>query len=176
MDELTRLVELARDGDRDAFAALYDRYARLVRAIAFDVSGELAAAEDIAQDVFLKAFSRLHQLRTPERFVSWLSGIARLAALDWRRTKRRDRHEFGEPACEAPSTTDDPSEFEELRQAIRRLPRKERMALHIFYLDEQPAETARAAIGLSCSGFYKLLDRARQRTATIMRQNQETRK
>ena len=176
MDELTRLVELARDGDREAFAALYDRYARLVRAIAFDVSGELTAAEDIAQDAFLKAFSRLRQLRTPARFVPWLTSIARLAALDWRRTKRRDRHEFGETTCEAPIATDDSSELEELRQAIRRLPWKERMALHIFYLDEQPAETARAALGLSNSGFYKLLDRARQRTATIMRRNQETRK
>lgn len=176
MTELAPLVEQARAGDRQAFSTLYDRHARLVRAIAYDASGELAAAEDIAQEVFLKAFRKLHQLRDAERFVPWLIGIARRAAVTWQRGQRRDRHEFL-PSPEVPmAAASDDGLVEELRAAIRRLPSRERLALHIFYLEGQPADAARAALGLSSSGFYKLIERARQRAAALMRQNEETRK
>ena len=47
-------------------------------------------------------------------------------------------------------------------QVIRGLPYRERMAMHIFYLDEQPVEMARKTLGLSTSGFYKLLERVRE--------------
>lgn len=177
MDDLTKLVRLARDGDQEAFAAIYDRHARLVRAIAYDATGDLAVAEDVTQEAFLKAFRKLSQLRDDERFLSWMAGIARRTALSWRRGRRRDRHEFRAASPEMATTPQsDDGLLEELRQAIRRLPAKERLALHIFYLEEQPAETARAALGLSSSGFYKLIDRARQRAAALMRQNEETRK
>jgi RNA polymerase sigma-70 factor (ECF subfamily) len=43
------------------------------------------------------------------------------------------------------------------------LPERERMAVHIHYLCGEPAEVARHALGLSQSGFYKLLERARGR-------------
>lgn len=46
------LVRRTVAGDRDAFASLYDRYARLVRAVAADAGPD--RAEDITQDVFLK--------------------------------------------------------------------------------------------------------------------------
>lgn len=176
MTDLPRLIRQARAGDHEAFSEIYDRHARLVRAIAYDATGELGAAEDVAQETFLKAFRKLHQLRGEDRFVPWLAGIARRTAFTWRRGKRRDRHEFGPAAPETLAADGDGGMLEELRAAIRRLPSRERLALHIFYLDEQPAETARAALGLSSSGFYKLIERARQRAATIMRENEETRK
>ena len=75
--ESAELVERARGGSRDAFAVLYDRHARLVRAICFDFTGQLSTAEDLSQDVFLKAYERLGQPRQPERFVPWLCEIAR---------------------------------------------------------------------------------------------------
>src|SRR5690606_29601211 len=129
----------ARGGDQEAFAAIYDRHARLVRAIAYDATGDLAAAEDVTQETFLKAFRKLRQLRDDDRFVPWLAGIARRTAFTWRRGRRRDRHEFRPASPEPPTATgDDDHMLEELRQAVRRLPSRERLALHIFYLDEQP--------------------------------------
>ncbi len=169
------LVEQARDGDAEAFAILYDRYARLIRAIAYDATAEYAAAEDIVQEVFFKAFRRLQQLRQPDRFARWLIGITRHAARDWQRNKRRDRHHFG-PTPDQSAETEADQTVIELRRAIRLLPKNERMALHLYYLNDQPAETARKAFGLSSSGFYKLLDRARKQTAVIMQRNRETMK
>jgi RNA polymerase sigma-70 factor (ECF subfamily) len=172
MDNEAMLVRRTRNGDRDAFAALYDRYARLVRAIAYDASGNFATAQDIAQDVFVKAFCRLDQLKNPDRFGAWITQIARRAGRDWQRTKMRDRHEFRPRPPDVAATIDDHSAIE-LLQAIRRLPYRERMALHIFYLDEQPADFARKTLGLSSSGFYKLLERARANAAKFLRHDQE---
>ena len=159
-------------GEPDAFAEVYDRYAPLVRSICFDTTRSLSQAEDLTQDVFLKAYQRIGQLRDGGRLASWLAAIARRACQDWRRKRGRDRHRYCEstPDVEAalPATLAE-NEVELLRAAISELPEKERLALHIHYLCEQPAEVAREILGLSSSGFYKRLDRARRRLAAILK-------
>jgi RNA polymerase sigma-70 factor (ECF subfamily) len=112
-------------------------------------------------------------LRDPERFGAWITQIARRAGRDWQRRHKRDRHEFHAQPPE-PSTAFDDNSASELLEAIRWLAYRERMALHIFYLDEQPAELARTTLGLSTSGFYKLLERARANVAKIIQQDQES--
>ena len=62
-----------------------------------------------------------------------------------------------------------PGEIDALRMAICGLPEKERLALHIHYLCEEPAEVAREMLGMSSSGFYKLIDRARRRLAGLLK-------
>jgi RNA polymerase sigma-70 factor, ECF subfamily len=170
LSDTAELVERVRGGDHEAFAVLYDRHARLVRAICFDATGHLLAAEDLSQEVFLKAHQKLHQLRDGESFLPWLCETARRAGRDWRRRGRL-------PAAALDvdlAAPEEDSHVAELREAIRQLPEDERTALHLFYLDEQPAAVARQALGLSQSGFYKLLDRARHHAGLIMRRNQES--
>ena len=53
--------------------------------------------------------------------------------------------------------------IDEVRRAVSQLPERERMAVHVHYLCGEPVEAARGALGLSPSGFYKLLERARRR-------------
>ena len=173
-DPTAELVRRTQRGDHAAFASLYDRHAKLVRAICFDATGDAAAAEDLAQDVFLRAYQRIAQLRDPRRFVAWLCEIARRAGRDWRRRPRRER--TGElDVLPVPDVTRQPADdrVTELQQAIRALPAQERLALHLFYLQQQPAEVARHVLGLSPAGFYKLLERARTRAGQIMVRNQE---
>ncbi len=168
------LVADARNGDAAAFGALYDRHARLVRAVCFDATGELASAEDLAQDVFLKAHARLCQLRDAERFVAWLCEIARSAGRDWQRRARRESALVSEMVeAMRPAQAGNDAQLAELREVVRTLPDDERMALHLFYLEEQPAAAARLVLGLSQSGFYKLLDRAREHAGAIMRRKEE---
>ena len=173
--ESAELVESARGGSRDAFAVLYDRHARLVRAICFDFTGQLSTAEDLSQDVFLKAYERLGQLREPERFVPWLCEIARRTGHDWHRRNQRepDMASSDVSAELIDREADEDSHIAELREAVRQLPEQERMAIHLFYLEEQPAEMARQVLGISQSGFYKLLERAREHAGAIMRRMQE---
>jgi RNA polymerase sigma-70 factor, ECF subfamily len=171
MRDVRELVIQAKAGDRQAFADLYDQFAPLVRSVGYDATGCLQESEDLCQEVFLQAYRRLGQLRDPSRVAGWLMSIARHSCADWRRT-RRLRPKIGlegiEPAGDHPAPADE--ESGRLLDAIRRLPAREQTALHLFYLAEQPALVAREAMGLSSSGLYKVLDRAKKRLASILRE------
>jgi RNA polymerase sigma-70 factor (ECF subfamily) len=159
------LIQAVFGGDKAAYGNLYDRYARLVRAVCYDATHNITDAQDLAQDVFMRAYEKLDHLRNPDCFGKWLIGIARLRCREWQRTTRRDMAkrlglENDEPAASNPS---DNGSAAQLRRAITVLPSKERLALHTFYLRGKSAEHARKIMGLSRSGFYRVLDRARKR-------------
>jgi RNA polymerase sigma-70 factor (ECF subfamily) len=84
------LVRAAIAGDTAAYGILYDRFAPLVRAVCHDHTRNLADAQDLAQDVFLRAYQRLGELRKPESFGPWIIGIAKRRCLEWRRQIVRD--------------------------------------------------------------------------------------
>ncbi|MBX6314033.1 MAG: sigma-70 family RNA polymerase sigma factor [Isosphaeraceae bacterium] len=77
-----RLVELARDGDDDAFAALVVRYERkLIRVLARLVQDE-ELARDLAQETFWKVYHRLDRFDTSRRFGPWLFRVGVNLGLD----------------------------------------------------------------------------------------------
>ena len=79
--DVVPLVRRAQAGDGDAFAELYQRFARMVHGV---VLARIARTEvdDVVQDVFIAAFERLRELREPEAFGGWLAAIARNRAAD----------------------------------------------------------------------------------------------
>ena len=160
-------VRAALAGDPAAFGDLYDRYARVIRAVCHDATGNLAEAQDLSQEVFLRAYRNLATLRDAERFAGWLVGIARITCREWRKQAARDRRHRRplDPDRVDPGGQDAAGDdaAEQLLKAIARLPQRERLALHLFYLQERPAEVAQETMRLSRSGFYRVLDRARRR-------------
>src|SRR5882672_5073806 len=86
---LAGTIQAAAKGDRDAFAVLYADYFRMVHAV---LLGRVPRrdVDDLAQDVFLTAFTRLKGLREPAAFGGWLATIARNRATDHlRRSEER---------------------------------------------------------------------------------------
>jgi RNA polymerase sigma-70 factor (ECF subfamily) len=81
------LAAAARAGDRAAFAALHERYGRMVHAILL-ARVPAAAAADLVQDVFVAALERIGELRQVEAFGGWLAQIARNRAVDHLRARR----------------------------------------------------------------------------------------
>jgi RNA polymerase sigma-70 factor, ECF subfamily len=79
--DVARLVRSAQSGDGDAFAELYQRFARMVHGV---VLTRIARTEvdDVVQDVFMSAYERLETLREPAAFPGWLAAIARHRATD----------------------------------------------------------------------------------------------
>jgi RNA polymerase sigma-70 factor (ECF subfamily) len=162
-------------GDREAYGDLYDRHAPVVRAICHHATRDLAHAQDLAQEVFLKAYCNLGNLRAADRFAAWLVGIARNECRDWLRRRSRDRHEY---VARVPDLADGEAGDEDVRtatllEALRSIPERERLALNAFYLRGESAEAVRALLGLSTSGVYRLLERARQRLAAVLAGAQE---
>src|ERR1041385_8530146 len=85
-----QLWKLACEGDRDAFGKIVERYQTLICSVAYSVCGRLGNSEDLAQQAFITAWTRLSELREPARLRQWLCGIVRnLAANSARRELRR---------------------------------------------------------------------------------------
>lgn len=82
------LVELARAGDERAQAVLFARHLGLVRATVRYRVSDHAAAADITQETFIRAFASLHRLRDPDGFRPWLLQIARHRVTDHHRRRR----------------------------------------------------------------------------------------
>ena len=79
-------MRAAQAGDRDAFGRLYARFAGFVHAILLARVPHDAAA-DLAQDVFLHAWTTIESLREPAAFPGWIGAIARHRALDFVRRR-----------------------------------------------------------------------------------------
>src|SRR5262252_6877567 len=80
--EIPRLVRDAQQGDREAFAHLYERFARMVHGIVL-ARIDRTDVDDVVQDVFVTALDRLADLREPAAFGGWLASIARHRATDY---------------------------------------------------------------------------------------------
>ena len=94
MDEPdAELVAQLRQGSRAAAQRLAIRHLRACRAVALAVTGDVAAAEDVAQDAFVQAIERIDDCRKPDRFREWLLQIARNRARNHVRDGRSDRHD-----------------------------------------------------------------------------------
>lgn len=83
------LVARALHGNKDAFAALFDRHAPRIFALAYGLVGERIDAEDITQDAFLQALSALPTLRQQELFGAWVARIATNTGLNMLRRRGR---------------------------------------------------------------------------------------
>src|ERR1051325_6155826 len=90
MEEET-LVRAARRGDREAFGRLVERYSRAVVARQLGWTRDLAAAEDLAQETFLRAWQGLGRLEDLRAFGSWLLSISGFVGQEWLRRKQSDQ-------------------------------------------------------------------------------------
>lgn len=86
---LEELVLRASKGDSAAFEELMSRYCRLVYCIIFEYGIRHPNAEDVFQNVWLKAFRFLPNLEIPSKFPSWLSGITKFSSLEFYKSSKK---------------------------------------------------------------------------------------
>jgi RNA polymerase sigma-70 factor, ECF subfamily len=98
------LVARAQAGDLEAFEALYRAHVGRVYAVCYRMAGDATLAEELAQDVFVRAWQRLGSFRGESAFSSWLHPLTVNVALSERRSRRRRTSRF--------MSTDDPSTYE----------------------------------------------------------------
>lgn len=173
-----------------AFARIYDRHSAVVRALCLRHTPTEPDADDALQETFIRAYRKLDQVDDPERLRTWLYAIARLVCAERRRgAARRSKHEraaaqenlamsgllganhTASNASHTPQPAHNAERAERLRQlsrALDDLPDEERLAIHLYYLDPDPIAAAHSSLGLSRSGFYKLLARAREHLGAVL--------
>ncbi|MBO0863171.1 MAG: sigma-70 family RNA polymerase sigma factor, partial [Chloracidobacterium sp.] len=84
-----RLIEACQRGDREAFHELFDVHKDGVWTIALRFTGDESAARDVAQQVFLKLFTRISGFRHESNFKTWLYRLVANECMDEFRKKRR---------------------------------------------------------------------------------------
>lgn len=130
-DDAPRTVEAARAGDLAAFESLMRRHERLVLVTALRLLGNLADAQDVAQEVFLRLYRNLGKVEAAQNITGWLYKVTVNLCRDQHR-RRPATEELFEATSTAPSPHDELDAAERrrvLEMSLRRLPETERMAL-----------------------------------------------
>lgn len=135
------LVTAAQQGDSSAFGELANRFERMVYNVCFQRLRNYSEAEEVAQDVFIKAFEKLYQLEEPSAFPGWLKSIAVRQSIN-RCTRRPPTIAVESASLDRPDNRHtNPLESiltterrDQLQQGLRNLATLDRSTLVAFYL------------------------------------------
>lgn len=160
-------------GEGQAFAAIVDRYQRLVCGVCYAATQDWALSEDLAQDTFVAAWHKLDTVREPSRLSAWLCGIARNLS---HKARRKARPTVPLETVAEPSSDDSPLDRvidAETRRVVDRalaqLSIQYREPLVLFYQHAQSAAEVGAALGLSTPAVHQRLSRARSQLEAEVR-------
>jgi RNA polymerase sigma factor (sigma-70 family) len=174
----SELVQACRDakscvstGSSRAFGVLVGRYQSLVCAITYSATGSVERSEELAQEVFLRAWRSLSQLQDLSKFRAWLCSIARSTVQNWFRDREHDvvgRAASLDSAADKPSDESGPEEtamIQEQRavvsQALGEIPESLREPLILFYREQKSVREVAEQFGLTENAARQRISRAR---------------
>jgi RNA polymerase sigma-70 factor (ECF subfamily) len=159
------LVTASRNGDRQAYAGLVRRHSRRVYAVCIGILGNSADTDDMAQETFVKGFSRIGTLRSGSSFGPWITHIARNLCRDHIRVNARRRELMTERIIDPQRGETD---YSALHAALAELPEQYRTPLMLFYFDGKSAKKLAGELEISHAGACTRLSRARRELRRIM--------
>jgi len=178
----SELVALARNGDKNAFGLLAQRYQMPMQRFALRLTSEEESAPDLAQEAMLQAYLSLGSLRDPARFKSWLYGIM----LNVYRNRLRDRKiaffsleaimeglhffpaPFSAPVLTPEKLTEEREQYQTVLKAVNDLSPADRDILLLFYYVQLSLPEIVSMINLPAGTVKVRLHRARQRLKTVL--------
>ncbi|MGA2205671.1 MAG: sigma-70 family RNA polymerase sigma factor [Terracidiphilus sp.] len=164
-ERLDNVLDRFRQGDLDAFEAIFREHQRAVYRWTLRIVRDPSAAEDLTVETFWR-IHRAHMRFEPSRpFEPWARRIATRAALDWLRARRPEVELSGQVVADPPApSAADPGVAAEIRlktaQAFARLPPRLRIAAVLAVVEEQPRKDIAAALGISVSAVKLRVFRA----------------
>lgn len=166
-DEIAHWVEQSRRGDQNAFARLVGQYQGMVSGIALSRLGDLHQSEDLAQETFLVAWQKLHELEDAEKFPGWICSIARNLARNLSRKRvQTERTGLGlETATTASRPDTDLIRAEQnalIVASMQKIPERYREALVLFYRADRSIAEIAQALDITEEAARKRLSRARK--------------
>jgi RNA polymerase sigma-70 factor (ECF subfamily) len=167
------LVRAARNGDREAFMQLVRAYQAGVRAYARGLLGDREAAEDVAQEAFLRAWRGIGAFRGEAAFATWLYAIARRVALDEVRRPAVPTVPVEQAAELADRRPDDPVLRGDLERALAALETAQREAFLLVVVLGLSYEEVGDMTGSPAGTVASRVFRARRRLADALRVREE---
>ena len=175
MDSSDRsLVERIQQGDKEAFGTLFDKYANLVFKVASHYIRNRRDAMDIVQDVFLKAYRAIGEIRDYDKCKSWLCRIALHTSLNWQRAQKNMPVAIGDAMDVAEitqdATTSSASTFcnKKVWAAINELNDEWRAIVMLKYMDNMSYAQIAEVLGVSMATVRNKMYRAKSRLKEIL--------
>ena len=171
----TDTVIRAQTGDHEAFGQLAEQFHSRVYGIVMQRLRNTAEADEVTQEVFLRAFRKLSQLKEPAAFAGWLCQIA--ARLSINRAVRRPPETACEPAAfevlqqtpETPATElMQLEDAEQVRTGLDRLGDLDRKTLIAFYFDGQSLKEMSVEFDSPIGTIKRRLHTARHRLRDVL--------
>jgi RNA polymerase sigma-70 factor, ECF subfamily len=162
------LIRAAQGGDRAAFGRLYERYGTLVHGVLI-ARVPYEEAEDLMQDVFVKAMQQIGTLREPQAFSAWLITMARRLATD-RCRSRRFKQFLGLTPERAPKYNPEPLA---LLATIQRLPETYRETLVLRLVEGMTGPEIATRTGLTPDSVRVNLCRGMKRLRELLQRREK---
>ncbi|MEK7667736.1 MAG: RNA polymerase sigma factor [Gemmatimonadota bacterium] len=156
-------VALAAAGDSRAFERIYRRHVARVHSLVRRMVGGEADADEMAQDVFVRAWERLGSFRGEAAFGTWLHRLAVNVVLNWRKSAAQARHRFDDEAIadEIAGRRETGAERMDLEEAIGRLPPGARQVFVLHDVEGFRHEEIAALLDVTTGTTKAQLHRAR---------------
>ncbi len=166
-------IQQTLQGDTSAFAHLVRLHKDKVYGLAVRIVRSPQDAEELAQDVFVKAFENLHKFKGDSQLSTWLFKITYNTALSFVRKKRPATVELNEQVAlhDAEGPKDAASKemlLNKLEQALAQLSEEDRAVVVLHYLNHHSVAEVAAITGFSESNAKVRLHRARKKLLHLM--------
>ncbi len=162
------LIEKTLEGDLQAYGQIVRKYQSMIFTIALRIVQHHEEAEEVAQDVFVKAYKSLAGFSKKAKFSTWLYRIAYNTSVSKFRSQKKFHDTIGMGDYDRPGSTDNVAEQEKLeeneiiRNCIGSLPENERIIVTLFYFEEHSIREISEITGISESNVKVKLFRSRQ--------------
>lgn len=165
------------DGETEYFSVFLDRYSRPLYTLIVQIVGCHEDAEELLQDVFLKAFRNLNRYKGECRFSTWIYRIAYNAAISATRKKKQELlyieentiHNVPDDVADSVLTqAEDEEQVDCLSRAIGQLNGEEKALITLFYYEEKSLEEIGEVLKISISNVKVRLHRTRKKICVLM--------
>lgn len=160
------IVLQAAGGNVDAFSQLINMYSNVVYAVLLSKINDFHSAEDLAQEVFIKIWNNLSQLKEPEKFGSWIVTMTRNQAIDWLR-KSKPEQELLEDSLDLSESLEGEILRREssrtVRIALNQLDEKYRVVAVMYFISGFNTKEISEFLGISLSAVESRLKRSKKK-------------
>ena len=169
------------DGETVLYEHFLRCYGKEVFSLVVRIVGNREDAEELTQDVFLKAFEKLSTFQGRSSFSTWICAIAYRTAVSEARRRTHDEHVMDDHELASLSDTlvdealndTDETRLALLRQAIPRLEAEEQALITLFYREEKSLQEMTQITGLTVGNLKVKLHRIRKKLYVLMKQEEE---
>ncbi|GAB3428457.1 RNA polymerase sigma factor [Niabella aquatica] len=165
---LDEQVELCREGNRQAYYNIYNRYARPMLNSSMRLLNNLADAEDMVQEAFTDAFNSLEKFTYKSSFEAWLRRIVINKSVNLLRKKKikwvdAELTNINSSTDQEVDEDDFKADIDKIKRAIANLPENYRVIFNLFVIDGLKQEEIAVLLNISHNNVRTIYHRARKK-------------